>query len=259
LAFVMKKIVALAVYPLSLCLITLMIGLFLIWFTRRQKSGKIIVTIGVVALTCFSFGFLSNTLLGTLENKYPPLTDLQEIRGVKWIVVLGGGIVSDNRFPANGQISGSSLSRLVEGIRIHNNLKGSKLILSGGAVFDPVPEAEVLADVALSLGVEEENILLESVSKDTEDQAQNIQKIAKLHKNERFVLVTSASHMPRAVALFRSFGMQPIPAPIDFWVKNQSGINPLLFFPSSSGLRKMERVFHEYLGLAWTKLKARDK
>ncbi len=257
--FVLKKIVTLAVYPLSLVLTALVVGIFFIWFTRRQKSGKIIVTIGVVALTCFSFSFLSNPLLGTLENKYPPLTDLQEIRGVKWIVVLGGGIVSDNRFPANGQISGSSLSRLVEGIRIHNNLKGSKLILSVGSVFDHVPEAKVLADVALSLGVEEENILLESVSKDTEDQAQNIQKIAKLHKNERFVLVTSASHMPRAVALFRSFGMQPIPAPIDFWVKNQSGINPRGFFPSSSGLRKMERVFHEYLGLAWAKLRTKDK
>jgi len=259
LSFVLKKIITLAVYPLSLCLTVVFVGLFFIWFTRRQKSGKIIVTIGVVALTCFSFGFLSNTLLGTLENEYPPLTDLQKVNGIKWIVVLGGGIASDHRLPANGQISGSSLARLVEGIRIHNNLKGSKLILSGGAVFDPVPEAEVLADVALLLGVEEENILLESVSKDTEDQAKIIREIANLDENERFILVTTAAHMPRAVALFRSFGMQPIPAPIDFWVKNQSGINPLKFFPSSSGLRKMERVFHEYLGLAWTKLKAKDK
>jgi uncharacterized SAM-binding protein YcdF (DUF218 family) len=259
LLFVLKKIITLAIYPLSLCLTALVVGLFFIWFTRRQKLGKIIVTIGVVVLIFFSYGFFSNHLLSSLENEYSPLTDLKEVHGVKWIVVLGGGIVSDPKLPANGQISGSSLSRLVEGIRIHNNLKGSKLILSGGAVFDPVPEAKVLADVALSLGVGEENILLESVSKDTEDQAQNIQKIVKLHENERFVLVTSASHMPRAVALFRSFGMQPIPAPIDFWVKNQSGINPMGFFPSSSGLRKMERVFHEYLGLAWAKLRTKDK
>ncbi len=257
--FVLKKIITLAIYPLSLCLTALVVGLFFIWFTRRQKLGKIIVTIGVVVLIFFSYGFFSNHLLSSLENKYPPLTDLQEIRGVKWIVVLGGGIVSDNRLPANGQISGSSLLRLVEGIRIHNSLKGSKLILSGGAVFDPVPEAEVLADVALTLGVGEENILLESVSKDTEDQAQNIRKIAKLHENERFVLVTSASHMPRAVALFRSSGMQPIPAPIDFWIKNPKGVNPKNFFPTASGLRKMERVFHEYLGLAWAKLKTKNK
>lgn len=210
-------------------------------------------------ITIFSLGFLPNTLLGILENEYPPLTDLHKLHGVNWIVVLGGGIVSDSRLSANDQISAASLSRLVEGIRIHNNLKGSKLILSGGAVFDPVPEAKILADVALSLGVGEENIVLESVSKDTEDQAQNIQKVAKLHENERFVLVTSASHMPRAVALFKCFGMRPIPAPIDFQVKNQSGINPREFFPSSSGLIKMEHVFHEYLGLAWARLKTKGK
>lgn len=253
--FILKKILSFVFYPMSLCLTVLGIGLLFIWFTRRQKFGKIFVTIGAIALTCFSLGFLSDTMLETLENEYPPLTDLQKTHGVKWIVVLGGGIVSDTRFPVNDQLSGSSLSRLVEGIRIHNNLKGSKLIFSGGSVFDPVPEAKVLADVALSLGVGAENILLESVSKDTEDQAQNIQKIANLRENEKFILITSASHMPRSVALFRSFGMQPIPAPIDFWVKNQNGINPQGFFPNSSGLRNMEHVFHEYLGLAWTKFK----
>jgi uncharacterized SAM-binding protein YcdF (DUF218 family) len=235
----------------------LFVGLFFLWFTRRQKSGKIIITVGVVVLTIFSLGFLSNTLLGVLENEHSPLTDLQKLKGVKWIVVLGGGVVSDNRLSANDQISASSLSRLVEGIRIHTNLEGSKLIFSGGAVFDPIPEAKVLADVALSLGVGEENILLESVSKDTEDQAQNIQKFAKLHENERFVLVTSASHMPRAVALFRRFGLRPIAAPTDFQVKRQTGINPLSFSPSSSGLTKMERVFHEYLGLLWAKFKTK--
>jgi len=91
-----------------------------------------------------------------------------------------------------------------------------------------------LADVAFKLGVEVENILLESVSKETEDQAQNIRKILKLNENERFVMVTSASHMPRAVAFFRSFSMQSIPAPIDFWIKNQKGVNPKNFFPTAS-------------------------
>lgn len=257
--FILKKILTFVLYPMSLCLTVIGIGLFFIWITRRQKLGKIFVTTGAIALACFSLGFFSNTMLATLENEYPPLTDLQKAQGVKWIVVLGGGIVSDDRFPVNDQLSGSSLSRLVEGIRIHSNLKGSKLIFSGGAVFDPVPEANALAKVALSLGVGEENILLEPISKDTETQAQNLRKILKLREDEKFILVTSATHMPRSVAIFKSFGMEPIPAPIDFLVKNQSGINLLRFFPSASGLRKMELVFHEYLGMAWTKFRMIDK
>ncbi|MFC1578379.1 ElyC/SanA/YdcF family protein [Thermodesulfobacteriota bacterium] len=257
--FVLKKIATLAVYPLSLCLTALVGGLFFIWFTRRQKMGKTLVTIGVVALIFFSYGFMSNHLLSSLENEYPPLTDMKETYGVKWVVVLGGGMVSDPKLPANGQISASSLSRLVEGIRIHNNLEGSKLILSGGAVFDPIPEARVMSEVALTLGVDPEDMLLEWNSKDTDDQAQLIRQIANLDENQKFILVTSASHMPRAVNLFRSFGMQPIPAPIDFGVKNQIGVHPKFFFPTASGLAKMERVFHEYLGLAWAKLKTENK
>ena len=80
---------------------------------------------------------------------------------------------------------------MVEGIRIHNSLKGSKLILSGGAVFDPVPEAKVMADAAYKLGVDPDDIILESASKDTEDQAQNIEKLAQLNQNDKIILVTT--------------------------------------------------------------------
>ena len=210
-------------------------------------------------MALFSFNFLSDPLLSSLENKYPPLTDLKGLDDVKWIVVLGGGLNSDPRFPANDQISGASLARLVEGIRIYNSLKNSRLILSGGAVFDPVPEAKVMSEVALTLGVDPDDLLLELESKDTEDQARLIPQIAGFDAKESFILVTNAAHMPRSMALFQKYGTQPIPAPIDFWVKDQKGVNPINFFPTASGLRRMERVFHEYLGLAWAKIKPQKK
>jgi hypothetical protein len=61
------------------------------------------------------------------------------------------------------------------------------------------------------------DIILRSLSKDTKDQAIHIRKIL---DNNSFILVTSASHMPRSIVLFRKQGLQPIPAPTDFWVKN---------------------------------------
>ena len=235
-----------------------MVGLFFIWFTRKQRIGKVIVSIGVGVLLIFSLGFVSTTLLGSLESEYAPLTDFQGLDGIKWIVVLGGGHSSDSRLPANGRLSGSSLARLVEGIRIHNNLKDSKLILSGGAVFDPVPEAKTMADAALLLGVDSADILLESDSKDTEDQARTISNLSIFYRTKKLILVTSASHMPRSVALFRSYGLDPIPAPADFSVKQRANLNPRSFFPSPSALQNMERVFHEYLGMLWLKLKPKD-
>ncbi|MBW2649390.1 MAG: YdcF family protein [Deltaproteobacteria bacterium] len=91
----------------------------------------------------------------------------------------------------------------------------SRLVFSGGAVFDPVSEAEVMARAAEIMGVEGDRIILEEISRDTGDQARLVQKIV---GDERFILVTSASHMPRSMVLFRKSGMEPIPAPTDYRV-----------------------------------------
>ncbi|NIA11024.1 MAG: hypothetical protein GWP10_15165 [Nitrospiraceae bacterium] len=93
------------------------------------------------------------------------------------------------------------------------------------------------------------DILLESASKDTKDEAHLIKDIV---GNDGFILVTSASHMPRSMALFEKHGMRPIPAPTEYLVKESRKIDPSIFFPSAEGLRKTERAFHEYLGLGWT-------
>jgi uncharacterized SAM-binding protein YcdF (DUF218 family) len=57
------------------------------------------------------------------------------------------------------------------------------------------------------------------------------------------------------MALFQKLGMKPIPAPTDHWVKERKGISPYAFFPRADALRKAELAFHEYLGLAWAKLR----
>jgi uncharacterized SAM-binding protein YcdF (DUF218 family) len=254
--FLVKKIVGPFFFPLSLCLEIFIIGLFLLWFTRRKKAGKIFVSVGVILLILFSYGPLPDLLLKPLEYKYLPLLSVKDLPEIRWIVVLGGGHTSDPQLPANSQLGGSALSRLVEGIRLHNSLPGSKLILSGGALYDPVPEAKVLAEVALALRVERQNLILESLSKDTEEEARLIQEMI---GKDAFALVTSASHMPRAMGLFRKLGMHPIPAPTDYGVKESTGeeISPGKFFPGSTHLQNTEAAVYEYLGLAWAKLRNR--
>jgi uncharacterized SAM-binding protein YcdF (DUF218 family) len=158
--------------------------------------------------------------------------------------------------PANSQLSSSSLSRIVEGIRLHHSLPGSKLILSGGALYDPVPESRVFADVALALRVDKKNLILESLSRDTEEEARLIQEIV---GKDAFVLVTSASHMPRAMALFNKLGMHPLAAPTDYGIKEnlEKEISPGMFFPAITNLQNTEAAVYEYLGLAWAKLRNR--
>jgi uncharacterized SAM-binding protein YcdF (DUF218 family) len=79
--------------------------------------------------------------------------------------------------------------------------------------------------------------------------------VRRLVGDDRFVLVTSASHMLRSVALFRKQGMEPIPAPTDHWVKRSDGMSPYRFFPGAENLLKTEMAVHEYLGLAWAKIR----
>lgn len=199
-----------------------------------------------------SYDGISGSILSPLEYKYPPILDAQNIRTVKWIVVLGGGHTSDPKLPVTSQIGKASLSRLVEGIRLHRELPQSKLILSGGSTFDPVPNARILAEVAVAIGVKRDSLILEEVSRDTEDEARLIRGVV---GKERFILVTSASHMPRSMALFKKLGMDPIPAPADHQVKRSHGISPGMFYPSAGNIEKAERAFYEYLGLAWAKLR----
>jgi len=250
--FMLKNIVAPLFYPLSLCIELLLLGLFLLWFTRKQRAGKTIVSLGVILLCLFSYCAVSDILLRPLEHKYPPLINPADVHNIRWIVVLGGGLIYDPGIPATSQLSDASLARLVEGIRLHKMLPGSKLVLSGGSVFGLVPEAVIMADAARSIGANGRDLILESLSRDTKDEARLIQKIV---GRARFVLVTSAAHMPRSMALFAKRGMHPIPAPTEYLAAESREINPAMFFPSADGLERAERAFHEYLGLAWAKLR----
>ncbi|MDP2044645.1 MAG: ElyC/SanA/YdcF family protein [Deltaproteobacteria bacterium] len=257
--FVVKKIVALFFYPVGLCLGILVLGLFCLWATRRQRLGKVLVTLGTVLLLLFSTSLISSGLLVPLEQRYPALLHpetvswgLKDSTSPKWIVVLGGGHVSDPRLPANSQISGAALGRVVEGVRLHKAVPGSKLLLSGGAVFDPVPEAEVMAQVAVVLGVKPQDIRLERDSRDTAEEAKII---ANMIGRERFILVTSAAHMPRSMALFRRRGLEPIPAPADFRARGTQSSGPSRFFPGVGALGQTQTALHEYLGLAWAWLR----
>jgi len=258
--FILKKIISGLLLPLPLSLLISFLGLYLLWYTTKQRAGKILVSVGLVVLTLFSDHIIADNLLRLLERRYDTLemrsssavSETENESAIKFVVVLGGGHTSDPALPLISQIGESSLVRLIEGIRIYRKFPGAKLLLSGGGAFDPVSEAEVMARVAREMGVPDRDIILETKSKDTRDEALFIEPIV---GNEPFVLVTTASHIPRSMALFKKLGMNPIPSPIGHIVKEGRELSPYSFFPKAENLRKTELAIHEYLGLIWAKLK----
>lgn len=253
--FFFKKLVAPFLMPFPLCLTLLLLGLALLWLTRRQRAGRWLATLGALALLLLGYGFASNRALASLERQHVPVTDVSAAAGrVRWVVVLGGGSSSDAGLPAMMRLSEGSLARLVEGVRLQRQLPGSRLLLSGGSVFGSDPDAETMRALAVELGVDPAALELDAASPDTETQAEVVR--ARLG-DEEFYLVTSASHMPRALALFRKAGTNALPAPTHFLTQKDRGVTSWDFVPSSGGLRRAEVASYEYLGLAWAKVRGR--
>lgn len=261
--FMLKKVVSPLLFPLPLVVLILTIGAILILVSRRRHAGKFFVITGTLLLLALSYPFLPNLLLKPLERQYRPLFKVSlkdsplflTASKAKWVVVLGGGVSSDPWLSPTSQLSESSLARVVEGVRIHRELPQSRFLVSGGALFGNRPESEVMAQVAKSLGVPERSIVEEKKSPDTENQALIIGRTV---KNDEFILVTSASHMPRAMALFVKQGKKPIPAPAGYLVKEDGGTGPRGWFPSPAALEKAERGVYEYIGITWGRLRGKQ-
>ena len=253
--FLFKKLVAPFLMPVPFCLALLLLGLSLLWLNRRQGAGKRLATLGTLLLLVLGYGAVSGRLLATLERRHAPLADVSAAAGrVRWVVVLGGGSAADESLPAGMRLSEASLARLVEGVRLQRQLPGGRLLLSGGSVFGSAADAETMRVLAVELGVDPAALDLDSLSPDTETQAEVVR--ARLGAEE-FYLVTSASHMPRALALIRKAGTNPIPAPTHFLTQTGRDLSPGDFFPSSGGLRRAETAAYEYLGLAWAKVRGK--
>jgi uncharacterized SAM-binding protein YcdF (DUF218 family) len=257
--FLLKKIIGPLLLPVPFCSLLIVIGLVLLWTTRRQKAGKLLVTAGSLSLIFFGYGVSTRSLLSPLERQNPPVFNISsamasDAQPIKWVVVLGGGGSYSSQLPNPSQLSNASLTRLLEGIRLQRQMPGSKLLLSEGSIFGSVPVALVMGKVAEDLGVKKEDIVLETESMDTESQAV---LTFPLVGTERFFLVTSAYHMPRSLALFRKLGMNPIAAPTDFASLSSDSWAPSALYPSAGGLRRAELAVHEYLGLAWAKLRGK--
>ncbi|GJL66708.1 MAG: membrane protein [Nitrospirales bacterium] len=214
-----------------------------------------LVSVGFVLLTALGTEAVSGRIIQTLESQYLPLTSLQiqtlpfssKSSKAPQIVVLAGGLTGDPTLPLHLQISHASRERLLEGIRLYRLVPGSQLILTGGVGFQPVPEATVLSRVAQTYGVKQSDIVLEVQSRDTKDHPRFVSALV---KDDPFILVTSAYHMPRAMKLFAKYNLNPFPSPIGHW-KPERTFSIWSWIPGSSGLRLADRAMHEYLGITW--------
>jgi uncharacterized SAM-binding protein YcdF (DUF218 family) len=182
------------------------------------------------------------------EQAYAPVLEVGALEEVAAVVVLGAGWEPDADWPAGIRLSESSVHRLMEGLRLLQGLPEARLVVTGASRrVGKLPVAQGYAQAARELGVPAERIVVLDTPTDTAREAYAVREA--LGTEARFLLVTSASHMPRAMRHFERVGLAPIPAPTHYRT-GRGGPHRLSYWvPSSGNLAKTEGAVYEYLGL----------
>ncbi len=248
--FTLKKFIGGLILPLPFLLLVMALGLALLWFSRFQRTGKICLSLGWLALLLLSLQPVADGLLRPIENSYPTWRGSER---VEYVVVLGGGYTWNDDWAPSSNLISNSLPRLTEGIRLWQQNPGAKIVFTGAAAkTNPVSTGEAGARVAESLGVPRTEIIVLDKPKDTEEEATAVKQAI---GEAPFLLVTSASHLPRAMIFFRHVGLHPLPAPAN-QLAIDSPLNPWeRVIPSPVWLMHSDRVGYETLGRIWQWLK----
>ncbi|MBE99623.1 ElyC/SanA/YdcF family protein [Flavobacterium coralii] len=241
----MEKLIS----PIYLFWILLLLALVLNAM-KRKKTARLLVIIAIAELFIFSVSPLPIWLMRNLEQQYKPLDTPQVPEGTP-IIVLGGGHVNDSLLSASHRLSGIARSRLMEGVRIYNKMNRCRFITSGYAEGNKVSQAELMAQTAIALGVKADDIIMLLQPKTTWEEAMAVKKYAGTDK--KIIVVTSASHMPRAIQTFKQAGLNPVAAPADYYIKHDAESMLYTWTPSAQKITYTEKAMHEYLGMLYYK------
>ncbi|HWA85237.1 MAG TPA: ElyC/SanA/YdcF family protein [Opitutus sp.] len=259
--FWLKKVIAFWLMPLPFCLALLALGL---WFTRpgrRPRAGRLLVAAGLALLVLLSNKVVSSWMIAPLERAFPPVPEFAAgepvpppLAACRAVVVLGGGNSDTPAFSAVNRLSNSARARLMEGLRILRLLPGAKLVLSGAGPTGQPSHASVLAEAAISLGVDPARIVRLDTPRDTEDEAAEVKR---RFAREPFVLVTSAWHLRRAMALMRHQGLEPFPCPADYQSRPADHPQFSDYTWDTDSLSRSTWAIYERIGYAWEWLRGK--
>lgn len=247
--FYISKIVWFFAQPSNALLILLLVGTAMLW-SRWARWGRRVILVSALLFLAAGLSPLGHALILPLEDRFPR-PDLSAGSAPTGIIVLGGAqdmsIVS-----ARGVIAlNEAAERLIEAAALARKYPEARIVFSGGSneIFgDKVSEASGARDLLVDLGIAPGRLLLEDESRNTFENAKYSARLTGARDDERWLLVTSASHMPRAMGSFRSAGFRVEPWPVDFRTRGKSDIKR--FFPKpSEGLRRVDLATREWMGL----------
>jgi uncharacterized SAM-binding protein YcdF (DUF218 family) len=245
--FVFSKTVAFLALPSNFLLLLCFIGIVLT-ATRLKRAGWRLALASLVVLALAGFTPIGNVLMHALESRFP---SWDPARGPPdGIVVLGGAINPIVSLDHGEPVVNGSADRIIAIARLARQFPNARIIFSSGdaALFPKGPaEADFLYPLLDDFGVPRARVTLERRSRNTAENAAFSKDIASPKPGERWLLVTSAMHMPRAVGCFRSVGFPVEAYPVDWRTLKRANFFPSLSF--ASGLARTDFALHEWIGL----------
>lgn len=255
--FPASKLFWLVAQPGNLLVILLGVGAVLLW-TRWRRIGRCLVTavaVGLAGITALPIG---EWLLSPLEDRIARPTTLPE--HVDGIIILGGAV--DARLTeARGELHvRDSGERIIAGLQLARRYPDARILFTGGIpgllTSRSAQQARWLSPLLHDVGIAPDRVMYEDLSANTYENALFSKRLVVPEEGATWLLVTSASHMPRAVSCFRSVGWAVIPYPVDYQTRPERDWTPqdinLL-----EGLALITTAIREWTGLVMYRLSER--
>ena len=255
---VFSKLAWMVLAPSSLLVSATVIGALLATSGRRRRSGRVLSIAAATALLLCAFGPVGYWLAVPLETRFPLPAHIDA--PVSGIVVLGGAAREAGPLGDADMLGlNEAAERLSAMILLARRYPQARLVYSGGQgdPFDPSPpEADLVRAHVATLGLDPSRILFENRSRNTAENASFSRDTVRPQQGERWLLVTSAWHMPRAMGCFSAAGFEVEPFPVDFRTNGWSDLWRL-HTNAGSGLRLTDTATREWLGLVAYRLTGR--
>lgn len=247
--FLLSKVIYFFVTPSNFLTLVALLGAALLFVARWKRFGRILVALGAIGLFAGGLAPLSALVALPLENRFPAFA--ADDRPVAGIIVLGGAVDTGTSARRNELVLNDAGERHIAMADLARRYPQARLVFSGGGMTQeggPNSEAGVVGRYADVLGLPRTRLILEDRSRNTHENAAFSAEMVKPQPGERWLLVTSAWHMPRAVGCFREAGFDVTAYPVDYRTAGWSDLRHLNDF-ASQGLLLFDLVAKEWIGL----------
>lgn len=253
--FAIQKVVEAILLPSNFIGALLLLGLLALALKRR-RTAIAALALGAVLLAVAGWSPLGPALLVGLENRFPQ----PDIATPPTGIIMLGGAVNVHISDARGQPTfNDAAERVTATATLARRFPQARILLSGGAYDHRNPaatESSIARDALAAMGVDPRRIELEDRSRTTFENAVLSKIVANPQAGERWLLVTSASHMPRAVACFWAAAFSIVPYPVDYRTRDgREWLRPVESI--AAGLGDLDLAAHEWLGLVVYRLLGR--